>query len=159
MLTRLFGIGRTSGATGKLGPTACPGVGYGSCPTMSTRTSWNGCLNARRTCSPAGRYLRPAAISARRNSPIAATCGATGSRAFAQPASTISCSCRAVTAREPSGTWQASPERLEPPKLLAKADRALYVRLDHALDRVRPERRVRPRPSRHAQGDLSGGDP
>src|SRR5690349_540333 len=144
MLTRLFGIGRTSGATEKLRPTACPGVGYGSWPTISTHTSWNGCLNARSTCSPAGRYVRPAAISARRNSPIAATCGATGSRAFAQPASTISCSCRAVTARELIGTWQASPEWVEPPEFFAEADRTLDVRVDHALDRVRPERRVRP---------------
>src|SRR5580693_1963980 len=54
---------------------------------MSTRTSANGCLNARSTFSPEGRYLRPAAISARRNSPIAAIRSATGSSASAQPAS------------------------------------------------------------------------
>ena len=30
-------------------------VGYGSCPTIRTRTSANGCANARSTCSPAGR--------------------------------------------------------------------------------------------------------
>src|SRR5208283_5322435 len=54
---------------------------------MSTRTSANGCLNARSTFSPDGRYLRPAATSARRNSPIAAIRSATGSSASAQPAS------------------------------------------------------------------------
>ena len=70
MLSRLRGSGRTSGATEKLSPTACPGVGYGSWPTMSTRTSSNGKVKARSTFSPAGRYRCPAAISARRNSPI-----------------------------------------------------------------------------------------
>ena len=43
------------GATEKLRPTGCPGVGYGSWPTISTRTSANGCLKARSTSSPAGR--------------------------------------------------------------------------------------------------------
>ena len=38
MLARLRGTGRTSAATEKLSPTACPGVGYGSWPTISTRT-------------------------------------------------------------------------------------------------------------------------
>ena len=87
MLTRLGGIRRVPGATEKLRPMAFPGVGYGSWPTMSTRTSSNGCLNARSTFSPAGRYRRPAAISARRNSPIAAIWPATGSSARAQPGS------------------------------------------------------------------------
>src|SRR5271167_3239399 len=54
---------------------------------MSTRTSANSCLNARSTFSPEGRYRRPAATSARRNSPIAAIRSATGSSASAQPAS------------------------------------------------------------------------
>ena len=36
MFSRLRGSGRTSGATEKLSPTACPGVGYGSWPTIST---------------------------------------------------------------------------------------------------------------------------
>ena len=52
MLSRLGGSRRTSGATEKLSPTGWPGVGYGSWPTMSTRTSSNGCLNARSTFSP-----------------------------------------------------------------------------------------------------------
>src|SRR2546430_5375008 len=55
---------------------------------ISTRTSANGCLNARRTFSPAGRYRRPAAISARRKSPMAAMRSATGASADAHPAST-----------------------------------------------------------------------
>src|SRR5580658_11321342 len=87
MLTRLPGSRRTSGATEKLSPTAYPGVGYGSWPTISTRTPANGSLNARSTFSPAGRYRRPAATSARRKSPIAAIRPATGSSASAQPGS------------------------------------------------------------------------
>src|SRR5580700_9930119 len=90
MLTRLAGSRRTSGATEKLRPTGCPGVGYGSCPTISTRTSANGCWKARSTRSPAGRYRRPAATSDRRKSPMASMRSATGSRAAAQPGSTIS---------------------------------------------------------------------
>src|SRR5580704_16038867 len=90
MLTRLAGSRRTSGATEKLRPTGCPGVGYGSCPTISTRTSANGCWKARSTRSPAGRYRRPAATSDRRKSPMASMRSATGSRASAQPVSTIS---------------------------------------------------------------------
>src|SRR5262245_32485350 len=97
MFTRLFGSGRTSGATEKHRPIGWPGVGYGSWPTISTRTSANGCLNARSTFSPDGRYCRPAAISARRNSPIAAMRSSAGASASAQPASTISCSGRAFT--------------------------------------------------------------
>src|SRR3954464_15351697 len=96
MLMRLFGIGRTSGATENDRPTAWPGVGYGSWPTISTRTSSNGCLNARSTFSPAGRYVRPSATSARRNSPIAAIRSATGSSASAQPASMTSFRGRAM---------------------------------------------------------------
>src|ERR1700722_5412373 len=87
MLTSRPGSRRTSGATEKLSPTAYPGVGYGSCPTISTRTPANGCLNARSTFSPDGRYRRPAATSARRKSPIAAIRPATGSSASAQPGS------------------------------------------------------------------------
>ncbi len=94
MLIRLAGIGRTSGPTEKLSPTAWPGVGYGSCPTISTRTSAKGCWKARSTFGPEGRYVRPAASSVRRKSPIAATRPATGSRAVAQPGSTISFSGR-----------------------------------------------------------------
>ncbi|GGW43278.1 hypothetical protein GCM10010503_19840 [Streptomyces lucensis JCM 4490] len=41
--------------------------------------------------------MRPAAISARRKSPIPAIRPATGSRAFAQPGSTISCKGRGAT--------------------------------------------------------------
>src|SRR3954469_10059559 len=163
MLTRLFGIGRTSGATEKLNPTACPGVGYGSCPTISTRTSWNGCLNARSTCSPAGRYVRPAAISARRNSPIAATCGATGSRASAQPASTMSCSGRAVTAGRRGGhggkayrAGPGSPERVEPPQLGPEPLPAFDVGIHHQRDVLRAERLVLPGLRGHAERDLAG---
>src|SRR3984957_6660460 len=87
MLTRLPGSRRTSGATEKLSPTAYPGVGYGSCPTISTRTPANGCLNPRSTFPPDGRYRRPAATSARRKSPMAAIRPATGSSASAQPGS------------------------------------------------------------------------
>ena len=55
MFSRLRGSGRTSGATEKLRPTACPGVGYGSCPTISTRTASKGNVKARNTFAPAGR--------------------------------------------------------------------------------------------------------
>src|SRR6185436_14127834 len=85
MLASDRGIGRTSGATENDSPTACPGVGYGSCPTISTRASANGRVKARSTFGPAGRYRRPAAISARRNSPICATTGSTGASARAHP--------------------------------------------------------------------------
>ena len=88
MLTRLFGTGRTSGATEKLSPTGWPGVGYGSCPTTSTLTSASGRWNARRMWSPAGRYDRPAAISARRNAPIRAIWSSTGASAAAQSGAT-----------------------------------------------------------------------
>src|ERR1700738_5143022 len=98
MLSRLRGSGLTSGATEKLSPTGCPGVGYGSWPTTRTRTCSKGNVNARNTFDPAGRYRRPAATSPRRKSPIAATWSATGSHAFAQPPSTSSASGRAVTA-------------------------------------------------------------
>src|SRR5436190_8336640 len=64
---------------------------------ISTRTSANGCLNDRWTFSPAGRYRRPAVISARRKSPMAAMRSATGASADAQPASTTSLRSRAVT--------------------------------------------------------------
>src|SRR6266704_1601057 len=69
---------------------------------ISTRSSANDCLKARSTFSPAGRYRRPAAISARRKSPIAAIRSATGSSASAQPASTISVRGRAGTDRHAS---------------------------------------------------------
>ena len=55
MLASERGIGRVSGATENDSPIACPGVGYGSCPTISTRTSSNGWVNARSTFAPAGR--------------------------------------------------------------------------------------------------------
>ena len=55
MLARLRGIGRTCGSTENDSPTGWPGVGYGSCPTMSTRTSANGWVKARSTLRPAGR--------------------------------------------------------------------------------------------------------
>ena len=84
------GTGRTSGATENDSPTACPGVGYGSWPTISTRTVANGLVNARSTFAPAGRYRLPAAISARRKSPMSATLWATGASACAHPASTTS---------------------------------------------------------------------
>src|SRR5215472_344219 len=89
MLTRLPGSLVTFGSTEKLRPTGWPGVGYGSWPTISTVTSSNGCLKARSTFSPDGKYLRPAAICSRRKSPIAAIWCLTGSSAAAQPASTM----------------------------------------------------------------------
>ena len=49
------GTGRVSGATENDSPMACPGVGYGSWPTISTRTSSNGRVKARRMFAPAGR--------------------------------------------------------------------------------------------------------
>src|SRR5690625_4528664 len=84
MFTNERGSGRTWGCTEKDSPMACPGVGYGSWPTMSTRTFASGRVKARRTSSPAGRYPRPAAVSARRKSPIARICGSTGASARAQ---------------------------------------------------------------------------
>ena len=69
MFCRLRGTGRTSRSTENERPTGCPGVGYGSCPTISTRTSSNGRVNARSTRSPAGRYRRPAAVSEREELP------------------------------------------------------------------------------------------
>ena len=58
MLIRLGGRRRTSGATEKLSPTGFPGVGYGSWPTISTRTSAKGCWNARSARSARGRWHR-----------------------------------------------------------------------------------------------------
>jgi hypothetical protein len=55
MLDSDRGTGRVVGDTENDRPTACPGVGYGSCPTMSTRTASNGWVNARSTFAPAGR--------------------------------------------------------------------------------------------------------
>src|SRR5699024_23709 len=98
MLRRLLGIGRTWGATANDSPIGCPGVGYGSWPTMRTLTPANGCWKARNTCSPAGRYVCPAAISERRNSPIEPIRSATGCSAAAQPDSTTSVSERVVIA-------------------------------------------------------------
>src|ERR1700726_1380372 len=98
MLSRLRGSGLTSGATEKLSPTGCPGVGYGSCPTTRTRTSSKGNVNARNTFDPVGWHRRPDPSSPRRKSPIAATWSATASNAFAHPSSTSSGSGRAVTA-------------------------------------------------------------
>ena len=49
------GMGRTSGWTENDSPIGWPDVGYGSCPTMSTRTESNGRVNARNTSAPAGR--------------------------------------------------------------------------------------------------------
>src|SRR5215468_3165527 len=76
---------------------------------ISTRTSANGCLNARRTFSPAGRYRRPAAISARRKSPMAAMRSATGASADAQPASTTSLRSRPVTGSHSSRAYFPLP--------------------------------------------------
>jgi hypothetical protein len=59
MLRRLAGSGDTSGATAKANPTADPGVGYGSWPTMSTRTSATGIDSERNTTSAEGRKSRP----------------------------------------------------------------------------------------------------
>ncbi len=56
MFARLRGSGATCGWTEKHRPMGWPGVGYGSWPTMSTRTSSNdGDRNARSTALPAGR--------------------------------------------------------------------------------------------------------
>ena len=85
MLARLRGTGRTCGSTANERPIGCPGVGYGSCPTMSTRTSSSGAPNALSTRSPLGRYPRPAAVSARRKSPSSAMRGATGASALRPP--------------------------------------------------------------------------
>ena len=87
MFWRLRGIGRTWRSTANDRPMGWPGVGYGSWPTISTRTSEYGARNARSTFSPAGRYGRPAATSARRKSPIPAMRSATGASACAQPGS------------------------------------------------------------------------
>src|SRR6266496_576082 len=132
MVTRLFGSGATSGATEKHRPIGWPGVGYGSWPTMRTRTSANGCLNARSTLSPDGRYCRPAAISARRNSPMAAMRSSAGASASAQPASTMSCSGRAVTrATLAPGLRELSEPRLvhRDPLHVVLHDRDHHVRL------------------------------
>src|SRR5918994_4652954 len=90
MLASERGTGRASGATENDSPTAWPGVGYGSWPTISTRTSSKGRVNAGSTFGPAGGYRRPAASSARKNSPICVITGSTGASARAHPASTIS---------------------------------------------------------------------
>ena len=100
MLLRLRGIGRTSGATENDSPTAWPGVGYGSCPTMRTRTPASGRVKARSTLGPAGRYPRPAASSARRKSPMSLTRPATGARACAQSGATSSSRGRRSAARD-----------------------------------------------------------
>ena len=55
MLVRERGSGRTCRSTAKDSPIGCPGVGYGSWPTISTRTSDIGRVKARSTASPAGR--------------------------------------------------------------------------------------------------------
>src|SRR3954468_17440442 len=68
---------------------------------MRARTEWKGCWNARSTFSPAGRYVWPAATSARRNSPISAMRSETGASASAHPVSTISFRGRPGTARDP----------------------------------------------------------
>src|SRR6478609_4648307 len=98
MLRRLGGSGRTCPSTAKLRPIGWPGVGYGSCPTISTRTSFNGRWKARKMWSPAGRYARPAAISARRNCPIAATRSSTGPNSLAQSGATSPLSTRPARA-------------------------------------------------------------
>src|SRR6266487_6771302 len=111
MLTRLGGSGRNPAGTEKLSPTAQPGAGYGSWPMISERTSANGCLNARSTFSPAGRYRRPAAISARRNSPIAAIRSATGSSTSAQPASMMLRNGSAMDSTVSAATDKTGTER------------------------------------------------
>ncbi len=73
MLPSDRGTGRTCRSTAKDSPIGWPGVGYGSWPTISTLTCDIGRSNARSTSGPAGRYVRPAATSARRKSPIAVT--------------------------------------------------------------------------------------
>ena len=70
--------GRTCGRRRSRARPDGPASGYGSWPTISTRTSVEGRRNARRTFSPAGRYSVLAAPSARRKSPIAEICPATG---------------------------------------------------------------------------------
>src|SRR6185312_13627521 len=103
---------------------------------MSTRTWSNGNVKARNTFGPAGRYRCPAAISARRNSPIWATCGATGSNAVAQPASTISFSGRAVTESQPSGPGSSErlPTRISVPRVAVHQDPGGPVQ--HLADRA-----------------------
>ena len=54
MFCRLLGSGLTSGETANDSPMACPAVGYGSCPTNSTRTESTGCSKARITRGNAG---------------------------------------------------------------------------------------------------------
>ncbi len=88
MLRRLGGSGRTCASTAKLSPIGWAGFGYGSWPTTSTRTSFSGRWNARKIRSPAGWYGRPAAVSARRNCPIAAIRSSTGLSASAQSGAT-----------------------------------------------------------------------
>ncbi len=66
------GTGRTSAPTENARPTACPGVGYGSWPTTSTRTSAIGRAKARSTASGAGSH-------------VAAGCGL-GAQGVADPA-------------------------------------------------------------------------
>ncbi len=94
MLRRLPGSGLTSGATLKLRPTGWPGVGYGSWPTIRTRTSSSGCWRAARMRVAFGRNGRFAARSARRKSPSWAITSATGASASAQPGPTLSASER-----------------------------------------------------------------
>ena len=69
MFCRLRGSGRTSGATENDRPTACPGVGYGSVRDQHAHVVER-LRNARRMLAPAGAHGRPAAVSARRYSPI-----------------------------------------------------------------------------------------
>ncbi|KFD43483.1 hypothetical protein IU11_10795 [Cellulosimicrobium sp. MM] len=77
------GTGRTCGCTENDSPIGCPGVGYGSCPTTSTRPR-QGARERVEDGRRRGRYSRPAATSARRKSPSACSCGSTGARASAQ---------------------------------------------------------------------------
>ena len=131
------GIGRTSGATENDSPTACPGVGYGSCPTISTRTSSKGCWKARSTFAP-GRQVAAAAgdLGAQEVAHRCATTGSTGANARAHPASTISDNgfpaTRGPSSRSGAASW---PDRSQsgagrPPRAEREGQRR--GRIDHS---------------------------